>query len=181
MYERWRAIYEVDLRAKLPIMLRNRDKVAIRQQSEVPRLQLYDLLGRDLISVLETLILLPACQIAVRTTGLQRALQWASRVAHKSTKELSGNSAQRVEHIARIVRATCWRWPLHATCLDRGIASVIVLGRRGASVTLCMGFRTWRCGIEGHAWVEYEGRALAEVGDVRQTYSRQVLIQSNRV
>src|SRR5262249_17452154 len=85
------------------------------------------------------------------------------------------SNAPEIERFARLIRGICRRWPFGATCLDRSLVTVALLGRRRISVAFCIGFRRNDVDVEGHAWVEHEAFPLAETADVA-AMSRQVLM-----
>lgn len=142
-----------------------------------PRLRLSDLRFPDVFVVVQALLLLSASQMTVRLAGLRRAGEWANRLTRTKLENSSVDlSASEVLRIALIARAASRRWPLWASCLDRAFVGLVLLGRRGVSVSLCIGFRRSPLGIEGHAWLEHNAVPLAETTNLKEVYSRRVLI-----
>ncbi len=47
-----------------------------------------------------------------------------------------------------------------ATCLPRALATYTLLRRQGVPATVRIGVKKGAGGLEGHAWVEHEGRVL---------------------
>jgi Transglutaminase-like superfamily len=131
------------------------------------RMRLRDLRARDAMVIAETLSLLPAVQLAVRIAGLEGTTGWVRRLSGIRLREAPPiSNAWEIERIAQLIRGTCRRWPFRATCLDRSLVTIAILGRRGVPVTICVGFRKRKADTEGHAWVEHNTRPLAEAADV---------------
>jgi Transglutaminase-like superfamily len=131
------------------------------------RLRLRDMRGLDAKLIAETILLLPAVQLAVRVVGLQRTVKWTARLTGSRIRgQPQISNVSEIERITRLIRGTCRQWPFRATCLDRSLVTVVLLGRRGIPVTFCVGFRKSDAGVEGHAWVEHNARPVAEAADV---------------
>jgi len=144
-----------------------------------PHLRLRDLHGRDVIVIAEAILLLPIVQLGVRVAGLQRTAEWAGRlVGRRIGLEPAVWDAPKIQRIAQLVRASCRRWPIGATCLDRSLVTMVLLGRRRIPVTICIGFHKGE-GVEGHAWVEHNAIPLAETTDLT-AMSRQMFTWHRR-
>ncbi len=59
---------------------------------------------------------------------------------------------------------------LPARCLERSVTLRYLLARRGVDSVLRIGARTVGQQLEAHAWVEVEGRPVAESGTVERDY-----------
>jgi len=59
---------------------------------------------------------------------------------------------------------------LPARCLERSLTLRYLLARRGVDSVLRIGARRDGQQLEAHAWVEVEGRAVAESGTVEQDF-----------
>ena len=165
---------------KNPPKHRHRHTWAPEGPGALPSLRLRDLQGRDVIVIAEALLLLPAVQLAVRLAGLQRTAAWAARlVGRRVTAALPASNATEIERIAQLIRGICRRWPFRASCLDRSLVTLALLGQRRVPATICIGFRKGEADVEGHAWVEHNARPLAETADVT-AMSRQVFAWQDR-
>ena len=67
----------------------------------------------------------------------------------------------------RVRRAT----GIGGTCVPRSLTLWALLLRRGIPTDLRVGFRKSAGKVEGHAWIEFEGKTLNEDPEVAQTYS----------
>jgi hypothetical protein len=132
---------------------------------------------RDLKVVTGALLLLLAVQPSIRLMGFKFAVYLAGWLAGRKAKlsPLTLSDLE-IERIAFVVRGCCRRWPFRATCLDRAFVGFVLLRRHGVPVSLWVGFNKSQQGVEGHAWVEHCSRVLAESMDVKNRFSRQVLM-----
>jgi hypothetical protein len=126
-------------------------------------LLLRDLRMSDATVILNALLLLSVVQPALLLVGLNRTATWASRLIGQpiSAARPTLNDTE-LERMARLIHGCCRRWPFRASCLDRSLVDLVLLGRRGVPVALVVGFRKVGEDVKGHAWVEYRGRRLAE-------------------
>lgn len=60
---------------------------------------------------------------------------------------------------------------VRAGCLTRGITGYYGLRRSGVEVSLCFGMGMVRGSMEGHCWLELDGRAVLEPDDPRTVFS----------
>jgi hypothetical protein len=120
--------------------------------------------------IAEALSLLPAIQLAVRVVGVKQTIEWARLVGVRVRGAPQISKASDIQRIAKLIRGTCRRWPLRATCLDRSLLTAALLCRRRITVTICFGFRKHEAEVKGHAWVEHNGLPLAEDETVNSTW-----------
>src|SRR5262245_18739380 len=147
-------------------MAPHKDTSAVQTPGVVPRILLHDLRPCDVGVIAEALFILPAIQLAVRLVGLQRTLGWISGlVAARGKVAAPGASTAEIERIVHLIRGTCRRLPFRASCLDRSLVAVALLGRRAVPVEICIGFRKSDADVQGHAWVEHGSHPLAEIED----------------
>lgn len=163
-------------------MLWRPDGAVPDRSGALPRLCLRDLRLRDATVIANTFLLLLAIQPTIRLAGLGLTARWAALLVGRSSNlSLLALKDLEIERTARLIRGCCRRWPFRTTCLDRSFVSLVLLSRRGVPVTLFVGFSRNDEGVEGHAWVEFDERPLAEPIDVRERYSRQALLHSDPV
>jgi hypothetical protein len=103
-----------------------------------------------------------ACAIVVSQAWLRvapgAAVRWASGRA--SRHQPSARSTPRVDSIARAVAGAAARLPLQASCLEQGIALVLLLAIARHPARLVVGVSREESSIRAHAWVESEGRVI---------------------
>jgi hypothetical protein len=147
-----------------------------RRGSGFTRRRLRDLSGGDAVVIIEVCLLLPLVQLAVRLAGLRRTARWVDGLIGR-TKGVTPAilNACRIDRIAQVIRGTCGRWPIRATCVDQALVIVALLGRRYVPVVFCIGFRRGDSKVEGHAWVEHDGLPLAEIVDVAEMSRQEFL------
>ena len=79
----------------------------------------------------------------------------------RSAGWLANSDRSLADQIVWAVTATSGRVPGWTTCLSRALAVHAMLARRGCPSSLHVGVVHGKCGaLEGHAWVEREGRIL---------------------
>lgn len=71
--------------------------------------------------------------------------------------------------IAHAICTMCVWYPRHVKCLQRAAAMTELMRRCGVSADLVIG--TVNYPLEFHAWVEVDGRAVAEKHDTQSTYA----------
>jgi hypothetical protein len=60
---------------------------------------------------------------------------------------------------------------MRPTCLEKSLAQWWFLGRQGMTSSLRIGTRKTADGLEAHAWVEFDGKALNEADVTRVRYT----------
>ena len=93
----------------------------------------------------------------VRLQRLLRRLEW--------TAASPANAAEALAHTTRAFRWVSNRYPRQRRCLAQAIALQSLLSRRGIPAEVRIGVRRDGSGIRGHAWVEVQGRPLAQRAD----------------
>jgi hypothetical protein len=85
------------------------------------------------------------------------------------TCRVPSDASEKARVIACVVRLTQLLGTTERHCVARSLLLYRELSRAGASPCLCVGLRKRDTAVEGHAWVELEGRPVAErdTGDAR--------------
>lgn len=134
--------------------------------------KLLRLSGEDRRLVLEAALRLLMVDVALRLFGFPRVRRRLA--AEPSSTGAAGGPdvpAYRVERIAWSVAAAGRHHLYPIRCLARSFVLQAMLARRGVPSTLRIGVRKEDGRFEAHAWVEHEGRPLAEREDVERRFS----------
>lgn len=108
--------------------------------------------------------------ILLRTAGYASARRRLERRAVATIRPLDDSARQQAKLDAWAIRACASRLPW-GTCLRRSLALWWLLRRRGIDSEIHFGARL-EGGIEAHAWLELEGRALTDPVDPRTRFGR---------
>ena len=118
------------------------------------------------IVAFEAMLGLAATRMGLWIAGFQR---WKSLMAEPGRKEMGCAGAEvSVESVARIAdleQAVARRWPFRTNCLEQSLVLLWLLRRRGIPAELRIGARKDANRFEAHAWVEFEGAILNDVGN----------------
>lgn len=82
-----------------------------------------------------------------------------------------GSAPPVVGEAARMVRAAAHHTPLPITCLPQSIVLQQLLRREGVETELRIGVRKAGDALDGHAWVEYQGRPVNDPPAVRERFT----------
>lgn len=111
--------------------------------------------------VARCLLVLVACDIALRCLGFARTLRaarkWAGSVEHDLPDEI-------VRQTLRNVVVATALYPGRSKCLEQAVASFLLLRRRGASVQIRLGVQPYP--FCAHAWLEMNGQPITESAEV---------------
>jgi len=138
-------------------------------------LQRFSALDRAAQSLfLRAAALLPVIAISLRLRGL-RATQatlerFLSTPAHPA-RQAKGNMAKEASRTARMVHAAGRYGLIQPTCLEKSLVLWWFLGRQGIPSSLRIGTRKAAGRLEAHAWVEFGGSALDEIGGAHRNYA----------
>jgi hypothetical protein len=89
------------------------------------------------------------------------------RVVTPASRAVSRDAA-REQHVVRLALwADAWWGHGHSSCLERSLVMYRFLSGIGARPRLVVGARKQGARVEGHVWVEVDGRAVAEEPRVR--------------
>jgi hypothetical protein len=116
--------------------------------------------------------------IRMADTGIKVALYAAACLALGAAKRLvplpmlvrmlwrdaagTRDPAREAREVAVALTASRWTGVRGRDCLQRSLLLYHLLSRAGADPVLVVGFRKRDDGIEGHAWVRVDGRAVAD-------------------
>jgi hypothetical protein len=132
---------------------------------------LYKLSPEERKLSLEAVLLLPLLAIRLKLLGftpLARIPKPKSGLASPSPSTLA-----KAEKIASIVYRTANHLPFHSSCLVRSLALWRILQNHHIASELVIGVgKSADMQFAAHAWVEYQGVALAERQDIDTLYSR---------
>lgn len=108
---------------------------------------------RDLVLAL---LVVAVVRLALWLVPLGSLLRLLERVPAPRQRVASDPSPA---HLLWSVRAAS-RWVPRATCLTQALAARWLLARRGFDAVLRIGVTRSESGIQGHAWLERDGRVL---------------------
>jgi hypothetical protein len=119
--------------------------------------------GADQRRLLGLACALPVVEFSLRCCGTQRTASWLSRIIRpKAVHAPSTDELQQAERLARLAAIAGRRGAVPARCLSQSLLVRAWLRRRGLDAVLQVGVRKDDAGFDAHAWVELEGRALAQ-------------------
>ncbi len=106
---------------------------------------------------------LPAISLALRVFGYVRTRRWLERRTHHSSPRAADPyDIQQGERFAQLTAMAGRHGLVQATCLRQALAIHACLRRRGLRPELKLGIDTTMHRLDAHAWVELNGRALAQ-------------------
>jgi hypothetical protein len=136
----------------------------------------FDLPGRDRRHLFGSCLLLPMVEVSLRVLGFQRTLrlmEW--RVSRRSRRrrlrvdpvqvprEDLELELEQVESTVQMVIVAARHGIHKASCLRRAMVAWYLLQRQGIATDLRIGVRKDAAdAFEAHAWVEYQGMAIAD-------------------
>lgn len=82
--------------------------------------------------------------------------------ARGTTMATERDRTEETRRVACVIRLCRWFGAIDRKCVPRSVLLYRELSRLGADPTLKIGFRRGESGLEGHAWVVVDGRAVAE-------------------
>ena len=116
------------------------------------------------------LILLPMVRASLRLRGYNRTYVSLQKKLHQEVGLPSG-SAKEVEKTSRMVRVALRYSPARFTCLEQSLTLWYLLRKQGVATQLRIGVRKMDGKFEAHAWVEHEGVALQQPGEIHRHYA----------
>ena len=117
----------------------------------------------------QALLLVPLVRIGLWVLPFRVLQRWVERFRQNRSSTLN---RRQIRQVAWAVEAASRRIP-RATCLTRGLATQILLGRLGQCAELKLGVARKANGeLEAHAWVEAQGRIIT--GDAVEGFHRYV-------
>ena len=123
-------------------------------------------------AVVRAAVWLLAVDLALRAVGFSVVRRWLRRLARPGRGAAGASfEAERVETLAWAVAAASAHHLYPMRCLPRSLVLQTLLAREGIPAELRIGVRRQGGGLEAHAWVEHDGRPLAERDDPLGTFS----------
>jgi hypothetical protein len=108
---------------------------------------------------------LPLVALLLRLVGYGRARNLLRRLAgHGPVRSATEIELRQAEQLAQFAAIAGRRGLLSATCLRQALLVDYLLRRRGLAPELKLGVRKREGRFDAHAWVELEGRPLAQAG-----------------
>ena len=108
-------------------------------------------------------VLLPLIRMSLRLRGFQATQKSLQARIGKGVAAFSEAAATtEVQRLCRMVLAAGRHSLLQSTCLERSLALWWLLARRAIASQLRIGARKSEGKFEAHAWVEWNGEAIAE-------------------
>lgn len=120
------------------------------------------------------MIALPLNGLALRLIGLKRSQHLLSRLARideAGVEALPESLLDRVDQVARLVRAAASRGPYRGSCLQQSLTLWWLLRRQKIESDIRFGARRDDRRFEAHAWVEFRGIALNEEPEEHNTFA----------
>jgi hypothetical protein len=106
---------------------------------------------------------LPLVEFSLRCVGAQRTASWLSRViAPGATRHATSDGLRDADRLAQLGAIAGRRGIVTARCLSQALLVQALLRRRGLDAVLRVGVLKDDRNFDAHAWLELEGRALAQ-------------------
>lgn len=117
--------------------------------------------------------LLPLVKISLRWQGYNGTYAFLQRrlPARPAPDDEQKDIPERVLRISRMVGAAQRHTPLKITCLEESLVLWYLLRGQGIRSRLRIGVRKIDARFEAHAWVEHEGQALNQPGQLHRHYA----------
>jgi Transglutaminase-like superfamily len=115
----------------------------------------------------ESYLLLISTGRAMRRRSFEELLREMELGRSSKTGSVPG-AALRATRIARSIDLACAFYPRRVLCLERSIASTLLLRRHGIAAELVLGARMLP--FKSHAWVEVEGIPVNDKPYMREIY-----------
>jgi hypothetical protein len=122
--------------------------------------------------LLGSLAAYPFMAAAVLFAGFGATSRLVARVPNAPVR--SGAPAIVPDRIARLVARGTRFWPSRGRCLPNALIAAALLRRAGYRPAVRLGARKTGASLDGHAWLELDGRALAELPEAIREYHRLV-------
>jgi Transglutaminase-like superfamily len=107
---------------------------------------------------------LPVVELSLRCLGARRTASWLSRAIKPGAMHPpAAAERQQAERLAQLAAIAGRRGVLEARCLSQAMLVRAVLRQRGLDAVLQVGVRRDASQFDAHAWVELDGRTLAQM------------------
>jgi len=120
--------------------------------------------------VLEAIVLPLLIRVGFSVLGIPKAPQLLARWAGAKAAKAPERPVDLIVAATRAQRIVKRSLGIEGTCLVRSLALQAMLRRRGVETSLRIGVRKVETALEGHAWLEHDGRPINEVPEVVSTY-----------
>jgi hypothetical protein len=115
------------------------------------------------------LVILPVVRVLLGLTSYRRSKQALGHLVPVAPTPPDPLLAATM--VDRMVTVAARRSPVPSNCLTQSLTRWLLLRQRGVDAEVCLGVRRGTGELEGHAWVEYRGRALNGSDDVRRRFA----------
>lgn len=134
-----------------------------------PLRKLTTLQSDDRKRLVKAVILLGAIRIGLYLTSYKTLRGTLSRIS-KPSAEVEPLDYAATDSVLWAVKAASKRMPWASTCLTRGLAGQVMLGRMGKQTRLHIGVaRDTENALKAHAWLEADGKVIIGAdGDVSE-------------
>lgn len=105
-------------------------------------------------------------QVLIRTAGFRRTVRLLGSMPTRHSESHDG----RIEPWVAAINAVSRR-PRPPSCLDRSVFLWFIMRLHGFTGELRIGVSSSDGAIDGHAWVEYDGRVINDADDVRDRFA----------
>ena len=121
-------------------------------------------------------VALPVTGALIRLFGFQRAAKFCARVGGQAPlRPTSAQDLEDAQAFARLAGIAGRRGPVTTTCLRQSLVVRAWLRRRGLDAQLKIGVKKNGAALDAHAWVELEGRPLAQKKITHAPFPGQIL------
>ena len=135
----------------------------VRKAAALPR--------ADRALLIEAAAALPLIGLGLRVARLQTLLAGLASMAARWPQPGSPEPLDGVRRARRMLALAAWNHPYRGTCLTRSATLWWLLRRRGIRAELRIGVRKNAGALEGHAWVECDGRGISDRRQAHRHYT----------
>ncbi|MGH7516868.1 MAG: lasso peptide biosynthesis B2 protein [Gemmatimonadales bacterium] len=120
-------------------------------------------------SVLRSGFTIFAVKMSLKIRGYGRTIRWIQREVRGVPADASADAdvVKAAEHAVAMAGAL---YPGRALCLEQSLVLYYLLRRQGVAVRYCQGVQPYP--FEGHAWIEYRGEPINDVGEHVKLFAR---------
>jgi hypothetical protein len=119
--------------------------------------------GADRRRLLGLAFALPVVELSLRCFGAQRTATWLSRaIMPGPPRQATTDELRQADRLAQLAAIAGGRGIVTARCLSQALLVRALLRRRGLDPDLRIGVLKDERSFDAHAWLELEGRALAQ-------------------
>lgn len=120
----------------------------------------------------QAFLLLPFIALSLKLFGIKRTQTILAKLFPLGeSPPVPDKKRQLIAYRVKTINLAASQYPTWANCLKKSLLLWSLLRRQGIDSNLRIGVNKASDEFEAHAWVEYEGVALNESGDVRSRYA----------